>query len=322
MQAIKLALILSVAALPLAAQAKQPARQTAGLPQFIRSINRDAPIKSGPITIRRATAQGGNILIDAAIDSQLLPLPPAAERAPTVQALQTLAEAAWCRHPQFPALNPTRGLTIRYTVSGETDPINITVPAGRCAQIQSSQSPAEQEENGQTAALILLIPGMNQRLPLTDGNLTLQRVRFDHAERTMHKYLTLNDPNLVKQPAAQIRAAAPYRYAHPDETLHSGSLKTDARCVAVAAIARPQRFFDSLAALGFPLAQTLALPDHAAFDTTALPAADYIFVTEKDAAKLPPPDKAPANIWVLPIDAQIAPDLAAWVLARLDIKAA
>ena len=48
-----------------------------------------------------------------------------------------------------------------------------------------------------------------------------------------------------------------------------------------------------------------------------LPAADYIFVTEKDAAKLPPPDKALANIWVLPIDAQIAPDLADWVLAQL-----
>ena len=129
-------------------------------------------------------------------------------------------------------------------------------------------------------------------------------------------------PESVALFTSQIRAAAPYRYAHPDETLHSGSLETDARCVAVAAIARPQRFFDSLAALGFPLAQTLALPDHAAFDITALPAADYIFVTEKDAAKLPPPDKAPANIWVLPIDAQIAPDLAAWVLARLDIKAA
>ncbi|OAM45858.1 hypothetical protein A7Q03_00715 [Eikenella sp. NML99-0057] len=206
MQALKLALILSAAALPLAAQAKQPARQAAGLPQFIRSINRDAPIKSGPITIRRATAQGGNILIDAAIDSQLLPLPPNAERAPTVQALQTLAEASWCEHPQFPALNPTRGLTIRYTISGETDPININIPAGRCAQIQSSQSPAQQEEDGQTAALILLIPGMNQRLPLTEEKLTLQRVRFDHTARTMHKYLTLNDPELAKQPAAQIRA--------------------------------------------------------------------------------------------------------------------
>ena len=191
MQAIKLALILSAAALPLAAQAKQPARQAAGLPQFIRSINRDAPIKSGPFTIRRAAAQGGNILIDAAIDSQQLPLP---------------TEASWCEHPQFPALNQTRSLTTRYTISGETTPINLTIPAGRCAQIQSSQSPAQQEENGQIAALILLIPGMNQRLPLTEDKLTLQRVRFDHTARTMHKHLTLNDPELAKQPVAQIRA--------------------------------------------------------------------------------------------------------------------
>ena len=58
MQAIKLALILSAAAMPLATQAKQPARQAAGLPQFIRNVNRDAPIKSGPFTIRRAAAQG------------------------------------------------------------------------------------------------------------------------------------------------------------------------------------------------------------------------------------------------------------------------
>lgn len=206
MQAIKLALILSAATLPLAAQAKQPARQAAGLPQFIRSINQEAPIESGPITIRRAAAQGGNILIDAVIDSQLLPLPPAAEREPTVQALQTLAEASWCEHPQFPALNQTRSLTTRYSISGETAPINITIPASRCAQIQSSQSPAQQEENGQIAALILLIPGMNQRLPLTEEKLTLQRVRFDHTARTMHKYLTLNDPELAKQPVAQIRA--------------------------------------------------------------------------------------------------------------------
>ena len=206
MQAIKLALILSAATLPLTAQAKQPARQAAGLPQFIRSINRDAPIKSGPFTIRRAAAQGGNILIDAAIDSQLLPLPPAAEREHTIQALQTLTEASWCEHPQFPALNQTRSLTTRYTISGETVPINLTIPAGRCAQIQSSQSPAQQEENGQIAALILLIPGMNQRLPLTEDKLTLQRVRFDHTACTMHKHLTLNDPQLAKQPATQIRA--------------------------------------------------------------------------------------------------------------------
>ena len=191
--------------LPRAATASPAATAAAEPPQFIRSINRDAPIKSGPITIRRAAAQGGNILIDAAIDSQLLPLPPAAEREPTIQALQTLAEASWCEHPQFPALNQTRSLTIRYAISGETAPIKLTIPAGRCAQIKNSQSPTEQEEEGQIAALTLLIPGMNQRLPLTEDKLTLQRVRFDHTARTMHKHLTLNDPELAKQPAAQIR---------------------------------------------------------------------------------------------------------------------
>ena len=129
-------------------------------------------------------------------------------------------------------------------------------------------------------------------------------------------------PQSVALFTSQIHANAPYRYAQPSEKLHSGSLKTHARCVAIAAIARPQRFFDSLAAQGFPIAQTIALPDHAALDIAALPAADYIFVTEKDAAKLPPPPHAPSNIWVLPIDAQITPDLADWVLAELGIQAA
>ena len=129
-------------------------------------------------------------------------------------------------------------------------------------------------------------------------------------------------PQSVALFTSQICAAAPYRYAQPSEKLHSGSLKTNAHCVAIAAIARPQRFFDSLTALGIPLAQTIALPDHAALNITALPAADYIFVTEKDAAKLPPLPHAPAPIWVLPIEAQITPDLADWVLAELGMEAA
>jgi len=129
-------------------------------------------------------------------------------------------------------------------------------------------------------------------------------------------------PERIALFTSQVVATAPYRYAQPSEKLDIGSLKTHARCIAIAAIARPQRFFDSLTALGVPLAHTIALPDHAALDRTALPAADYIFVTEKDAAKLPPPPHAPSNIWVLPIDAQITPDLADWVLAELGIQAA
>lgn len=116
---------------------------------------------------------------------------------------------------------------------------------------------------------------------------------------------------------SRIRPDAPYRFIRPDETLLSGSLKAHETCAATAAIARPQRFFSTLADLGFPIAQTQVLPDHAALNPAALPKADYVFVTEKDAAKLPP--DTPPHVWVLPIRAIIAPDLADYVLSRLNL---
>ncbi|MBH5329447.1 hypothetical protein H9Q10_07180 [Eikenella sp. S3360] len=203
MPAPKLTSILSAALLilPLTAQAKQPS----GLPAFLRSINQAAPIQSGPITISRATQQNGHILIHAAINSQQLPLPPQTQREPTIQALQTLTEAAWCQHPRFPTLNQNHSLTARYQISGETQPINITLPAGRCTQIQSSQTPEQQADAVQIADLILHLPGINQRLPLTDGKLTLQRIDFHHPSQTLHKHLTLNEPALACAPEAQIR---------------------------------------------------------------------------------------------------------------------
>lgn len=114
---------------------------------------------------------------------------------------------------------------------------------------------------------------------------------------------------------SQIQAAAPYRLARPTDTLSANDISANSRCVAVAAIARPQRFFNSLTQLGFTLHETQTLPDHATINTAALPHADYLFITEKDAAKLPA--QVPENIWVLPIQAHITPDLAAAVCTKL-----
>jgi tetraacyldisaccharide 4'-kinase len=72
--------------------------------------------------------------------------------------------------------------------------------------------------------------------------------------------------------------------------------------LAVAGVARPQRFFDMLAALGLQL-QTLALPDHDDFAT--LPwASDVagIVLTEKDAVKLPPERVGALPVWVVALD--------------------
>ena len=120
--------------------------------------------------------------------------------------------------------------------------------------------------------------------------------------------------------AANTRPALPRRFANPSDTLDTGSLKPDARILAAAAIARPERFFQTLRTLGITPTETLALPDHAAIHPAKLPPADYIFITEKDAAKLPP--DAPANIWVLPVRARITPDLADWVIRKLGLQAA
>lgn len=120
--------------------------------------------------------------------------------------------------------------------------------------------------------------------------------------------------------AANTRPAPPHRFANPSDTLDTCSLKPNARILAAAAIARPERFFQTLRTLGITPTETLALPDHAAINPAKLPPADYIFITEKDAAKLPP--DAPANIWVLPVRARITPDLADWVIRKLGLQAA
>jgi tetraacyldisaccharide 4'-kinase len=85
---------------------------------------------------------------------------------------------------------------------------------------------------------------------------------------------------------------------------------------AIAGIAEPQRFFDHLAALGLPFTAH-PFPDHhryAAADFCF--AADAILTTEKDALKCAGFTALP--IWVLPVDAHIEPDLARFVLEKID----
>ena len=72
--------------------------------------------------------------------------------------------------------------------------------------------------------------------------------------------------------------------------------------LAVAGVARPQRFFDMLAALGLQL-DTLALPDHADFATLPWPADTAgVVLTEKDAVKLPPERVGALPVWVVALD--------------------
>jgi tetraacyldisaccharide 4'-kinase len=96
----------------------------------------------------------------------------------------------------------------------------------------------------------------------------------------------------------------------------STSLTRDRPVVAVAGIARPERFFDTLIHDGWNVAERIAFPDHhwftpsdlARVDVTARSAdAVAVLTTEKDAARLPgtPPARVP---WVtVPLQVSIEP---------------
>ena len=86
---------------------------------------------------------------------------------------------------------------------------------------------------------------------------------------------------------------------------------------AVAGIGAPQRFFDRLHAMGLSFAAH-AFPDHHSFRAEDLHFdGDAILTTEKDAVKLARLSLL-LPVWVLPVTAETSPDLAAFVLEKID----
>lgn len=107
----------------------------------------------------------------------------------------------------------------------------------------------------------------------------------------------------------------PYRLNAPQQQATVAELAGQGRVAALAAIARPQRFFDALADLGLDIAESRALPDHAALAPDMLPEADVVLVTAKDAVKLAAYDLP--QVWVLPVCAIIPPALVQRIMKLL-----
>jgi len=88
------------------------------------------------------------------------------------------------------------------------------------------------------------------------------------------------------------------------------------RLHAVAGIGEPQRFFDHLAALGLRF-EAHPFPDHHTYAAGDLAFdGDAILTTEKDAVKFGALAKLP--VWVLPVSATVTPDLAQFILEKID----
>ncbi len=109
-----------------------------------------------------------------------------------------------------------------------------------------------------------------------------------------------------------------YRLNHPEQTTDITAFAGE-RVHALAGIGHPQRFFEQLTVLGIAH-DPLPFPDHHAYAASDLPSDGRpIVTTEKDAVKLTAVAPAyPGDIWVLPVDCLIEPDvLAARLLEKI-----
>jgi len=86
---------------------------------------------------------------------------------------------------------------------------------------------------------------------------------------------------------------------------------------AVAGIGAPQRFFDRLKTMELSFAEHPFADHHSFCEADLALAGDAILTTEKDAVKLARL-RLPLPVWVLPVTAEVSPDLAAFVLEKLD----
>lgn len=89
------------------------------------------------------------------------------------------------------------------------------------------------------------------------------------------------------------------------------------RLYALAGIGYPMRFFRQIERMGLQV-RTHAFPDHHAFQPSDLAFADagVLLMTEKDAVKCQ--TFAPPETWVLPVEAQLDPDLAQWLVEKIN----
>jgi tetraacyldisaccharide 4'-kinase len=175
---------------------------------------------------------------------------------------------------------------------------NVDVVVMPAADLDDAVLPAGRLREGLDAACsadCLLVPG-------DEADVARVRDTFDRMPvfQVIHQYGALDVPPPKTTPASRPRV------------------------VAVAGIARPERFFAALAALGYDVARTLAFPDHHWYSAADLARvgdllrqtqADLVVTTAKDAVRV----RGQASWAVLPMTATIEPAdrFTAWLRERL-----
>jgi tetraacyldisaccharide 4'-kinase len=162
---------------------------------------------------------------------------------------------------------------------------------------------------------------LGNTLPLPAGPMRepLRRVRDAHLAILHGESSARTRAAIGSVPTANmsLKAGTFYRLHDPAQRIDAMVLQ-GLTLKALAGIGRPERFFESLRALGLEPRDTRAFPDHHVFSARdlALDGADALLMTEKDAIKCRA--IAPEQTWVLPVDADIDAAALNHILERLN----
>lgn len=116
--------------------------------------------------------------------------------------------------------------------------------------------------------------------------------------------------------AMRLEGISFYRLGHKETTCLAEEF-FGKKLHAVAGIGSPQRFFDHLHAMGL-IFESHPFADHHAYQYAELNfSGDAILTTEKDAVKFMGLDLT-LPVWVLPVTANVSPDLVAFILEKLN----
>jgi len=154
------------------------------------------------------------------------------------------------------------------------------------------------------------------RLPA--GPLREPRVRLHEVDALVINADRLGEPDRGQRPprfTMHLLGSSFYSLGQPQRVCRAADLAGQ-RLAALAGIGEPRRFFDHLESLGLAC-PSHPFPDHHLFTAGDLAGidADALVMTEKDAVKCAGLTDRP--VWVLPVSAEVEPDLASLVVETL-----
>jgi len=161
--------------------------------------------------------------------------------------------------------------------------------------------------------------GIGNGWPLPAGPLRECPSRIDEAHALVLNGAALPPPGV--RPRCQFRmrlSGSRFYNLHDAQRICAAEDLRGRTLRALAGIGQPGRFFSQLEGLGLRVRTQQAFPDHHAFQPSdlVLQDADALLMTEKDAVKCEA--IAPPETWVLPVEAQLEPDLTQWVVEKLN----